>query len=77
MGVLGEAGVGPLSGGYEKEVNLTTGKIDSSYLVFLGEGFGGFAAFNRNQIQLGFYGSAGVMGGGPYVNLVPGGTCHQ
>jgi hypothetical protein len=75
-GALGEAGFGPVSGGYEKSVNLSTGRTDSSFLLFFGKGFGFFGAFNRNQIQLGFYGSGGNAGGGPYLNLVPGGECQ-
>ncbi len=77
VGTLVEGGVGPLSVGNETSVNPTSGKVESSTLVFLGMGGGLFGAFNRNQMQLGLYGSAGVVGGGPYVNLVPGGTCHQ
>jgi hypothetical protein len=77
LGTLAEGGVGPLSIGYETWVNPTSGKTGSSALVFLGAGVGAFGSFNRNQIQLGLYGSAGVVGGGPYVDLVPSGTCHE
>jgi len=75
VGTLIEAGAGPVSVGRETAVNPTSGSVNSGYLLFVGAGGGAFFGFGNNQIQLGLYGSANVVGGGAYVNLVPGGTC--
>jgi len=76
LGVLGELGYNPVSVGYEYAGNLGTGAVEGMPMVFVGGRSGVFGGFSTSQIQLGVYSTAGAVGGGPYVNLVPGGTCH-
>jgi hypothetical protein len=77
LGYLYEGGIGPVSVGRETAVNTSSGQVQSSTLVFLGAGAGALVVPGRNQIGVGLYFSAGVVGGGAYVNLVPSGACKQ
>lgn len=77
IGYLYEGGVGPLSGGKEEAVNVSSGRVETTKLGFVeGEHVGLFAGAGSDTLQLGAFGDYQGRFGGLYLDIMFGG-CHQ